>query len=142
MVFIKRFRVQKISCYESIIFPKFAIPDDNRCALGGSATDADSDMLASFHAAKIMRSPAKQNFELKSDTLTESICPWEDMNVRLLHSISQEPSTISMNASKQLSLLVGMKRSYSHKYLAKAYNLSGCTIACGSGTPSGSWGRD
>ncbi|MEG4446627.1 hypothetical protein QUB47_32325 [Microcoleus sp. AT9_B5] len=56
-----------------MIFPKFGIPDDNRCALGGGA-DACSDMLASFHAAKIMRSQAKQNLELKADTLTESIC--------------------------------------------------------------------
>ncbi|MEG3982164.1 hypothetical protein QUA08_15455 [Microcoleus sp. T3B2] len=66
-----------------------AIPDDNRCDLGGRAADACSDMLASFHAAKIMRSQAKQNLEFKADALTESICRWEDMNVRLLHSISQ-----------------------------------------------------
>ncbi|MEG4506670.1 hypothetical protein QUA81_03305 [Microcoleus sp. F6_B4] len=47
------------------------------------------------------------------------------MNVRLLHSISQDSSTISMNGSKHLSLLVGINRSYSHIYLAEAYNLSG-----------------
>ncbi|MEG3931556.1 hypothetical protein QT990_09930 [Microcoleus sp. T3_B1] len=46
-------------------------------------------MLASFHAAKIMRSQAKPNLELESDALTENIFLWEDMNVRLLHSISQ-----------------------------------------------------
>jgi len=137
VVCIKRFRVQKISCYEIIIFPDFAILDDHRFALGGPAADACSDMLVSFHAAKIMRSPAKPNLELKSDALTKSICRWEDMNVRLLHSISQEPSTISMNASKHLSLLVGINRSYSHIYLAKAYNLSGCIIACCSSTPPG-----
>ncbi|WP_041622613.1 hypothetical protein [Oscillatoria nigro-viridis] len=105
MVYIKRFRVQKISCYESIIFSKFAIADNNRCALGGPAADACSDMLASFHAATIMRSQAKPNLELKADILTESIFRWEDMNVLLLCSISQDPSTISMNASKHLSLL-------------------------------------
>ncbi|MEG4215532.1 hypothetical protein QUA27_10155 [Microcoleus sp. Pol14C6] len=99
-------------------------------------------MLASFHAAKIMRSPAKQNFEFKPDTLMESICRWEDINVRLLHTISQEPSTISMNASKQLSLLVGMKRSYSHKYLAKAYNLSGCTMPAAVARHPDDGGRD
>ncbi|MEG4811050.1 hypothetical protein QUA82_25375 [Microcoleus sp. F8-D3] len=55
-----------------MIFPKFGIPDDNRCDLGGGA-DACSDILASFHAAKIMRSQAKQNLELKADALTESI---------------------------------------------------------------------
>jgi len=137
VVCIKRFRVQKISCYESIIFPKFAIPDDNRCALGGPAADACSDMLASFHAAKIMRSQAKQNLELKADALTESIFRWEDMNVRLLHSISQEPSTISRNASKHLSLLVGINRSYSHIYLAEADNLERYVVARGSGTPPG-----
>jgi len=38
------------------------------------------------------------------------------MNVRVLRSISQNPSTVSMNASK---LLVGINRSYSHIYLAK-----------------------
>jgi hypothetical protein len=115
VVCIKRFRVQKISCYETIIFPKFAIPDDNRCALGGCAADACSDMLASFHAAKIMRSQAKHNLELKSHALTESIFRWEDMNVRLFHSISQNPSTvIRMNGSKQLPLLVGINPSYSH----------------------------
>ncbi|MEG4273166.1 MULTISPECIES: hypothetical protein [unclassified Microcoleus] len=86
----------------------------------GPAADACSDMLACFYAAKIMRSPAKQNLELKSDTLTESIFRWEDINLRLLHSISQEPSRISMNASKHLSLLVGINRSYSHIYLAEA----------------------
>ncbi|MEP6518034.1 hypothetical protein [Microcoleus vaginatus] len=59
------------------------------------------------------------------------------MNVRLLHSISQEPSTMSINASKLLSLLVGINSSYSHIYLAEAYNLSGYIIACGSGTPPG-----
>ncbi len=59
------------------------------------------------------------------------------MNVRLLHSISQAPSTISMNASKHLSLLVGINRSYSHIYLAEADNLSGYIIACGSATPPG-----
>lgn len=97
--------------------------DDNRCALEGPAADACSDMLASFHAAKIMRSPAKPNLELKPDALKESICLWEDMNLRLLHSISQDPSTISINASKHLSLLVGINRSYSHIYLAEADNL-------------------
>ncbi|MEG4506669.1 hypothetical protein QUA81_03310 [Microcoleus sp. F6_B4] len=56
-----------------MIFPKFGIRDDNLCALGGGA-DACSDMLASFHAAKIMRSQAKPNLELKADALTESIC--------------------------------------------------------------------
>ncbi|MEG5237237.1 hypothetical protein QUB77_23765 [Microcoleus sp. AT9b-C3] len=61
MVCIKRFRLQKISCYQIIIFPELAIPDDNRCALEGPAADACSDMWASFHAAKIMRSPAKPN---------------------------------------------------------------------------------
>ncbi|MEG4488326.1 hypothetical protein [Microcoleus sp. D2_18a_B4] len=66
-----------------------AIPDDNRCALGGRAADACSDMLASFHAAKIMRSQAKHKLELKADVLTAGIFLWEDMNVRLLHSISQ-----------------------------------------------------
>ncbi|MEG4213290.1 hypothetical protein [Microcoleus sp. S13_B4] len=75
-------------------------------------------MWASFHAAKIMRSPAKPNLEFKSDALTESICRWEEMNVRLLHSISQDPSTLSINASKYLPLLVGINRSYSHRYLA------------------------
>jgi len=44
------------------------------------------------------------------------------MNVRVLRSISQNPSTVSMNASKQLLLLVGINRSYSHIYLAEAYN--------------------
>jgi hypothetical protein len=44
------------------------------------------------------------------------------MNVRVWRSISQNPSTVSMNASKQLPLLVGIKRSYSHIYLAQAYN--------------------
>jgi hypothetical protein len=39
------------------------------------------------------------------------------MNVRVLRSISQNPSTVSMNASKQLPLLVGINRSYSHIYL-------------------------
>ncbi|MEG4858617.1 hypothetical protein QUB75_14900 [Microcoleus sp. K1-B6] len=77
-------------------------------------------MLASFQAAKIMRSQAKPKLELKADSLTESIFRWEDMNVRLLHSISQEPSTISINASKHLSLLVGINCSYSHIYLAEA----------------------
>ncbi|UNU17918.1 hypothetical protein D0A34_02725 [Microcoleus vaginatus PCC 9802] len=114
MICIKRFRVQKISCYESIIFPKFVIADDNRCALGGWAADACSDMLASFYAAKIMRSQAKENLGLQSNALTESIFRWEDINVRLLQSISQEPSTISRNASKPLSLLVGINPSYSH----------------------------
>ncbi|MEG3921582.1 hypothetical protein [Microcoleus sp. POL10_C6] len=42
------------------------------------------------------------------------------MNGRLLHSISQELSTISINASKHLSLLVGINRSYSHIYLAES----------------------
>jgi hypothetical protein len=109
----------------------------NRCALGGPAADACSDMLASFHAAKIMRSQAKQNLEFKADALTESNFRWEDMNVRLLHSISQQPSTISMNASKHLSLLVGINRSYSHIYLAEADNLEGYVVARGSGTPPG-----
>ncbi|MEG4030896.1 MULTISPECIES: hypothetical protein [unclassified Microcoleus] len=69
-----------------------------------------------------MRSPAKPNLELKPDALTKSIFRWEDMNGRLLHSISQELSTISINinASKHLSLLVGINRSYSHIYLAKS----------------------
>jgi signal transduction histidine kinase len=44
------------------------------------------------------------------------------MNVRVSRSISQNPSTVSMNASKQLPLLVGINRSYSHIYLAEAYN--------------------
>ncbi|MEG4530620.1 hypothetical protein [Microcoleus sp. D2_18a_D3] len=57
-----------------------AIPDDNRCALEGRAADACSDMLASFHAAKIMRSQAKQNLQFNADGLRESICRWEDMN--------------------------------------------------------------
>jgi hypothetical protein len=39
------------------------------------------------------------------------------MNVRVLRSISQNPCTVSMNASKQLPLLVGLNRSYSHIYL-------------------------
>ncbi|MEG3970441.1 MULTISPECIES: hypothetical protein [unclassified Microcoleus] len=46
-------------------------------------------MWASFHAAKIMRSQAKPNLELKANALTAGIFLWEDMNVRLLHSISQ-----------------------------------------------------
>jgi len=44
------------------------------------------------------------------------------MNVRVLRSISENPSTVSMNASKQLPLRVGINRSYSHIYLAEAYN--------------------
>ncbi|WP_242725214.1 hypothetical protein [Microcoleus vaginatus] len=84
-----------------------------------------------------MRSQSKPNIELKADALAKSIFRWEDIKVRLLHSITQDPSTISMNASKHLSLLVGITRSYSHIYLAKAYNLSGYIIACGSGTPPG-----
>ncbi|WP_445171450.1 sensor histidine kinase [Microcoleus sp.] len=44
------------------------------------------------------------------------------MNVRVLPSISQNSSTVSMNASKQLPLQVGINRSYSHIYLAEAYN--------------------
>ena len=43
----------------------------------------------------------------------------------MLRSISQNPSTVSINASKQLPLLVGINRSYSHIYLAEAYNLEG-----------------
>ncbi|HSF72784.1 MAG TPA: hypothetical protein VLA84_03180 [Microcoleus sp.] len=77
-------------------------------------------MFASFQAANIMRSQAKPHLELKPDTLTESIFRWEDMNVRLLHSISQEPSTINMKASKHLSLLIGINRSYSHIYLTES----------------------
>jgi hypothetical protein len=57
------------------------------------------------------------------------------MNVRVLRSISQNPSTVSMNASKQLPLLVGINRSYSHIYLAEAYNLEGYVVARCSGTP-------
>ncbi|MBD1830081.1 HAMP domain-containing protein [Microcoleus sp. FACHB-61] len=91
--------------------------------------------FASFHAANIIRSQAKQNLELKADVLTESIWRWEQMNVRVLRSISQNPSIISMNASTQLPLLVGINRSYSHIYLAEAYNLEGYVVARGSGTP-------
>ncbi|MEP6489943.1 peptidoglycan-binding protein [Microcoleus vaginatus GB2-A3] len=57
------------------------------------------------------------------------------MNVRFLHSISQAPCTISRNASKHLSLLVGINRSYSHIYLAEADNLERYVVARGSGTP-------
>jgi hypothetical protein len=56
------------------------------------------------------------------------------MNVRVLRSISQNPSTVSMNASQQLPLLVGINRSYSHIYLAEAYNLEGYVVPCSSGT--------
>ncbi|MEG4575965.1 ATP-binding protein [Microcoleus sp. N3A4] len=91
--------------------------------------------FASFHAANIIRSQAKQNLELKADVLTESISRWEQMNIRVLHSISQNPNTVSMNASKQLPLLIGINRSYSHIYLAEAYNLEGYVVARGSGTP-------
>ncbi|MEG4928141.1 MULTISPECIES: ATP-binding protein [unclassified Microcoleus] len=91
--------------------------------------------FASFHAANIIRSQAKQNLELKADVLTESISRWEQMNIRVLRTISQNPSTVSMNASKQLPLLVGINRSYSHIYIAEAYNLEGYVVARGSGTP-------
>ncbi|MEG4393274.1 ATP-binding protein [Microcoleus sp. BROC3] len=91
--------------------------------------------FASFHAANIIRSQAKQNLELKADVLTESISRWEQMNIRVLRSISQNPNTVSMNASKQLPLLVGINRSYSHIYIAEAYNLEGYVVARGSGTP-------
>lgn len=63
-------------------------------------------MLASFPAAKIMRSQAKQNLELKVDVLTESICRWEDMNIRLLHIISQEPSSDIPAAEEWISFIV------------------------------------
>ena len=33
--------------------------------------------FASFHAGNIIRSPAKQNLELKADVLTESISRWK-----------------------------------------------------------------
>ena len=55
--------------------------------------------------------------------------------MRVLRSISQNPSTVSMKASKQLLLLVGINRSYSHIYLAEAYNLEGYVVPCSSGTP-------
>jgi len=58
-----------------------------------------------------------------------------EINVRVLRSISQNPSTVSMKASKQLPLLVGINRSYSHIYLAEAYNLEGYAVPCSSGTP-------
>ena len=90
--------------------------------------------FASFHAANIIRSQAKQNLELKADVLTQSVSRWEQMNVRVLRSISQNPSILSMNASKQLPLLVAINRSYSHIYLAEAYNLEGYVVARGSGT--------
>jgi signal transduction histidine kinase len=61
--------------------------------------------FASFHAINIIRSQAQQNLELKTDILTESISRWEEMNFRVLHTISQHPRTIGINASQELSPL-------------------------------------
>ena len=58
--------------------------------------------FASFHAINIIRSQAQQNLELKTDVLTQSISRWEERNLRVLHTISQRPSTIGMNASQEL----------------------------------------
>ncbi|MEG4282332.1 hypothetical protein QUB68_04325 [Microcoleus sp. A006_D1] len=90
--------------------------------------------FTSFHAAKIIRSPAPQNLELISDVLTESISRWEQMNVQVLRSLSQNPGTISMKVSQQLQLLAAVNRSYSDRYLAEADNLEGYVVAGGSGT--------
>lgn len=81
-----------------------------------------------------MRSPAQQNLELRSDVLTQSISRWEQMNVQVLGSISQDPSTVSMKASQQLPLLAAVNRSYSDRYLAEADNLEEYVVARGSGT--------
>jgi len=90
--------------------------------------------FTSFHAINIIRSPAPQNPELRSDVLTESLSRWEQMNVQVLHSLSQNPGTVSMNASQQLPLLAAVNRSYSDIYLAEADNLEGYVVAGGSGT--------
>jgi len=80
----------------------------------------------SFQAINIIRSQVQQNLELKSDVLTQSISRWEQMNVQVLGSLSQDPSTVSMNASQQSPLLAAVNRSYSDRYLAEADNLSSC----------------
>ena len=90
--------------------------------------------FASFQAINIIRSPAPQNLELKPDVLTQSFSRWEQMNVQVLGSLSQDPSTVSMNASQQLPLLAAVNRSYSDRYLAEADNLEGYVVARGSGT--------
>ncbi|MEO9127493.1 MAG: hypothetical protein ABI262_22820 [Microcoleus sp.] len=40
-----------------------------------------------------------------------------------MRSISQNPNTVSMNARKNLPLLVSINRNYSDIYIAEAYNL-------------------
>ncbi len=90
--------------------------------------------FTSFHAANIMRSPAQQNLELRSDVLTQSISRWEQMNVQVLRRLSQNAGTVSMKASQQLPLLAAVNRSYSDIYLAEADNLEGYVVARRSGT--------
>jgi signal transduction histidine kinase len=89
--------------------------------------------FASFYAANIIRSQAKQNLELKADVLTKSVFMWEQMNVRILHSLSQNANIVSMNAEEQVPVLTAVHQSYNHIYIAEAYNLEGYALARGSG---------
>ena len=91
--------------------------------------------FASFHAANIIRSQAKKNLGLKADVLTESVSRWEQMNVGILRSLSQNANIVSMNAREQLPLLAAVHRSYNRIYIAEAYNLEGYAVARGSGKP-------
>ncbi|MDB9512227.1 ATP-binding protein [Kamptonema animale CS-326] len=91
--------------------------------------------FASDRAAEIIRTQAKQHLELKADVLTESVSRWEQMNVRVLYSLSHNPNTISMDVSQQLPLVTAINRTYNHIYAAETYNLEGYVISRGNGQP-------
>ena len=91
--------------------------------------------FATDRAINIIRTQAKQNLELKAEVLTESVSRWEQMNVRILQSLSQNPSIISMDVTQQLPLVTAINRTYNHIYVAEAYNLEGYVISRGNGQP-------
>ncbi|MDF0554712.1 ATP-binding protein [Kamptonema sp. UHCC 0994] len=91
--------------------------------------------FATDRAINIIRIQAKQNLELKAEVLTESVSRWEQMNVRILQSLSQNPSIISMDFTQQLPLVTAINRTYNHIYVAETYNLEGYVISRGSGQP-------
>ena len=86
--------------------------------------------IASDRAARTFRQQAKQNQQLKAQSLAETVSLWDNMNVTVLRNLSQHPDILSIDASKQLPSLIRLNHAHgAYIYTVATYDLQGEAIA-------------
>ena len=97
---------------------------------------------ASDRASRAIREEAIENLDLKGDLLAESVNRWNQLNVLVLQSLSEQPNIVSMNPEEQKPVLSRITDNYKHIYLAHTVNQDGLILARSDNNKSGGYRGD